>query len=176
MTQTVTPTLDDVAIKIKAFLDSIVPTGTPVLRGPVNRVTLPKVPCVVFTYLFQTRLRTNLHTDDDPYPTPGGSTTTEQGTEVRVQMDFYGPASNEWAVAATMLWRDEYACDIMQPDATPLYSDDARMIPLVTGEEQYLERYAITAMLQWNPVTVTAQQFADTLDVTLINVDEAYTP
>lgn len=176
MTQSVSPTLDEVAVKVRDFLVSIVPTGTPVLRGPVNRVTLPKVPCVIFTYLFQTRLRTNLHTDDDPFPLPGGDTTTEQGTQVHVQMDFYGPQSSEWAVAASMLWRDEYGCNILQPQAVPLYSDDARMVPLVTGEEQYLERYAITVMLQWNPVTVTDQQFADALDVTLIDVDASYPP
>lgn len=176
MSLAVTPTLDDVAVKIRDFLVSIVPTGTPVIRGPVNRAPLPKAPCVIFTYLFQTRLRTNLHTDDDPFPTPGGETTTEQGTKVHVQMDFYGDESNDWAVLASMLWRDQYACDIMAPDATPLYSDDARMVPLVTGEEQYLERYAITAYLQWNPVTVTPQQFADTLDVTLIEVDSTYPP
>lgn len=176
MTQAVTPTLDQVAVKLVSFLASIVPTGTPVIRGPVNRVTLPKDPCVVFTYLFQTRLRTNLHTDDDPFPTPGGTTTTEQGTKVHVQMDFYGPQSNEWAVAAEMLWRDEYGCNMLSPDAVPLYSDDARMVPLVTGEEQYLERYTLTVMLQWNPVTVTPQQFADALDVTIIEVDSAYPP
>lgn len=176
MTQAVTPTLDDVAVKVQNFLISIVPSGTPVIRGPVNRSSLPSDPCVIFTPLFQTRLRTNLHVDTDPYPTPGGTTTTEQGTQVHIQMDFYGPASNEWAVAASMLWRDEYGCNLLAPECQPLYSDDARMIPLVTGEEQYLERYAITAMLQWNPVTVTAQEFADTLDVTLINVDEAYPP
>lgn len=176
MTQSVTPTLDQIAVKLVAYLTSIVPTGTPVLRGPVNRATLPVNPCVVFTYLFQNRLRTNLHTDDDPYPTPGGTTTTEQGTLVHVQMDFYGPQSNEWAVAAEMLWRDEYACDILRPECQPLYTNDARMVPLVTGEEQYLERYTLTAMLQWNPVTVTPQQFADALDVTIIEVDSAYPP
>lgn len=175
MSQLVTPTLDDVAVKIRDFLLSIVPTGTPVLRGPINRVALPKEPCVLFTYLFQTRLRTNLHRDTDPFPL-AGSTGIEQGTQVHVQMDFYGPSSNEWAVSATMLWRDEYGCDILAPDCQPLYSNDAAMIPLVTGEEQYLERYMITAMLQWNPVTVAAQQFADTLGVTVIEVDATYPP
>lgn len=157
-----------------AFLTSIVPTNTPILRGPVNRVSLPKVPAVIFTYLFQFRLRTNLHTDVDPFPSPGDGVITEQGTQVQVQMDFYGPQSNEWALAAEMLWRDEYGCNMLSPEAVPLYTDDARMVPLVTGEEQYLERYTVTAMLQWNPVTTVSQQFADTASVTLINVDEAY--
>jgi hypothetical protein len=175
VSQAVTPTLDDIAVKIMAFLVSIVPTGTPVLRGPMNRVPLPKEPCVIFTYLFQLRLRTNIHYDQNLNPL-AGNTGTEQGTRVQVQMDFYGPQSTEWALAAEMLWRDEYACNILSPEAVPLYTDDARMVPLVTGEDQYWERYTVTAMLQWNPVTVVSQQFADTLDVVLIDVDAAYPP
>lgn len=175
MSQPVTPTLDQIAVKIRNFLLSIVPVNTPVLRAPINRVPLPKEPCVIFTYLFQTRLRTNLHTDSDPFPS-AGSTTTEQGTQVQVQMDFYGPASNEWALAAEMLWRDEYACNMLSPECQPLYTDDARMVPWITGEEQFFERYTVTAMLQWNPATVTPQEFATTLSVTLIEADSAYPP
>lgn len=176
MAQPVTPTMDQIAVKIRNFLLAIVPTGTPVLRGPLNRVPLPKEPLVLFTYLFQTRLRTNVHHDNDPFPTPGGDTGTEQGTKVHVQFDFYGPESSELAVAASMLWRDEYGCTLLSPEAVPLYTDDTRMVPLVTGEDQYLERYTLTAMLQWNPVTVVPQQFADAADVILISVDEAYPP
>jgi hypothetical protein len=75
-----------------------------------------------------------------------------------------------------MLWRDEYGCNMLNPEASPLYTDDARMVPLVTGEEQYLERYVLTAVLQTNPVTTVSQQFADTANVGLINVDSTYPP
>jgi hypothetical protein len=47
---------------------------------------------------------------------------------------------------------------------------------LVNGEEQYEERWIVGANLQYNPVVSTPQQFADTLEATLINVDEAFPP
>jgi len=176
MTQAVIPTTDTWMAKVRDFVLSIVPSGTPVLRAPINRAAMPKDPCVIMTPLFQKRLRTNLHTDIDPFPDPGGSTSTEMGTEAHVQLDFYGPQSNDWCAAAAMLWRDEYGCNMLNPDASPLYTNDARMVPLVTGEEQYFERYSLTAVLQWNPVTVTPQQFVDAVDVVLIDVDVAYPP
>ena len=176
MTQAVAPTTDAWMTKVRAFVVSIVPTGTEVLRAPINRAALPKAPCVIMTPLFQKRLRTNLHTDTDPSPSPGGTTTTEMGTEAHVQLDFYGPDSNDWCAAAAMLWRDEYGCNMLNPDCSPLYTDDARMVPLVTGEEQYFERYSLTAVLQWNPVTVTPQEFADTANIVLIDVDTTYPP
>ncbi len=176
MTQAVAPTTSAWMTKVIAFVTSIVPTGTPILQAPLNRVPFPKVPCVIATVLFQKRLRTNLHTDTDPFPSPGGSTTTEMGTEAHVQLDFYGPASNDWCAAAAMLWRDEYGCNMLNPDASPLYTDDARMVPLVTGEEQYFERFSLTVVLQWNPVTVTSQQFFDVADVVIVDVDATYPP
>ena len=176
MTQSVTPTTDTWMAKVRTFLLSIVPAGTEVLRAPINRAAFPKLPCVIMTPLFQARLRTNLHTDIDPYPTSGGSTSTEMGTEQHVQIDFYGPNAGDWCAAAAMLWRDEYGCNMLNPEASPLYTMDARMVPLVTGEDQYLERYSMTAVLQWNPVTSTPQEFAAAANVTLIDVDVAYPP
>lgn len=174
MTIDVSPTEDAVLAKVDAFVTSIVPTGTIVLRGPVNRAQLPKDPCVIYIPLFYNRLRTNLHTDLDPYPTPGGSTQIEMGTEFSVQVDFYGPDAGTWAAAAETLWRDEYACNMLNPECSPLYTDTARLMPLVTGEDQYLERYSLTVALQWNIVAETPQQFADAATAVLINVDEAY--
>lgn len=176
MTQAVAPTTDAWMTKVGDFLTSLVPTGTEILRGPINRVALPKLPCVVFTPLFHKRLRTNLHTDDDVYPLTGSTTATEEAIEQYVQFDFYGPESGDWSAAAEMLWRDEYGCNMLNPDASPLYTNDARMVPLVTGEEQYLERYTLTAVLQWNAVTSIPQEFADEANVVLINVDSTYPP
>jgi len=176
MSQDVTPTINNWTVKVAAFLQSIVPVGTQVIRAPVNRAAVPKAPCVIYTVLFQKRLRTNLHTDVDTFPTPGGAVEIEMGTEEHLQIDFYGPNAGDWCAATAMLWRDEYGCNMLNPEASPLYTDDARMVPLVTGEEQYLERYVLTAVLQTNPVTTVSQQFADTANVGLINVDSTYPP
>jgi hypothetical protein len=50
------------------------------------------------------------------------------------------------------------------------------MVPLVTGEEQYLERWTVRAVLQYNPVTTVLQDYAGSATVNVINVDERYPP
>lgn len=166
------PSFDSVVTKVRAFLLSVVPTGIPVLRGPINRAAQPASDHIIFTPLFQKRLRTNLHVDDPDYDT----TAMEQGTEVHIQFDFYGQSAADAAAAASTAWRDQYAVDILSPEAVPLYTDVARMVPLVTGEEQFLERFTLTALLQWNPVVTVPQQFAEAANVELVNVDVEYPP
>lgn len=171
----VSPDLDGLFLKLQPFVLSIVPAGTPVMRAPLNRVSQPAVDHVIMTPLFQKRLRTNVTTYVDPAPDPG-TAATEQGTEIHVQMDFYGARAASWATMFETMFRSEYATDALEPTCAPLHADEARMIPLVTGEEQYLERWCVTAVLQYNPVTTTPQQFADTLEITLVDVDVRYPP
>lgn len=181
MTLSVTPVLDTVFTKLRTYLlDAtlgIVPVGTPVIRGPMNRAAQPAVDHVILTPIYRNRLRTNVETDVDPYPSPGaGTVRIEQGTQLNVQVDFYGLESANWAAIFSTIWRSGYACRALAPECQPLYADEGRMLPLVTGEEQYLERWCVTAALQYNPVTVTPQEFAGAAEVVLINVDERYPP
>jgi hypothetical protein len=180
MTLAASPTLDTVATKLgNLLLDAVigvVPAGTPVLRGPINRAAQPPVDHVVFTILDRHRLRQNVETDVDPFPSAGGETQTEQGIKLMVQVDFYGRTAANWVDPFTTVWHSEKAFRYLAPECAPLYADDGRMIPLTTGEEQFLERWAVTAMLQYNPVTSVPQQFADTLSANVINVDERYPP
>lgn len=172
MAVTVTPTLDEVLTKVRAFLLTIVPAGTPVIRGPVNRAAQPRVDHVIFTPILRNRLRTNLHEDDSVTQ----QTTTEEGLKLGVQFDFYGENSGDWSTAAETLWRDSYAVDILSPEASPLYTDTANMVPLVTGEDQFLERFVLTAALQWNARVTVDQQSAIEADIGLINVDVRFPP
>lgn len=180
MTLTISPTLDAVALKVGAYLvdpdAGIVPVGTPVIRGPINRAAQPVADHIVMTVVARRRLRTNVETDVDPYPSPGGTVQIEAGMQVSVQMDFYGLQGADWAAKLSTIWRSEYAVKALAPECAPLYADDGRMVPLTTGEEQYLERWTVMAMLQYNPVTTTLQQFASAATVDLINVDERYPP
>ncbi|OYV48595.1 MAG: hypothetical protein B7X10_02855, partial [Burkholderiales bacterium 21-58-4] len=89
------------------------------------------------------------------------------------QIDCYGPLSSDWAAMLSTLLRDEYACDAMA-GVQPLSADDPKMVALVDGEQQYEERWSITALLQYNPATVTPMKFFDAVDVGLVNVDETY--
>lgn len=179
MTLTVTPTLTAVMNALGTFLVSIVPAGTKVLRGPIDRAAAPNVDYVLMTPVYRNRLRTNLYGDNVPPvgPDPNGTTDLEQGTQLEVQVDFYGDASSgDWCAEFTTVFRSEAGSIALAPICQPLYADDGRMLPLVTGEEQYLERWMVRAVLQYNPVTSVVTQYADTLNVVTINVDEAYPP
>ena len=104
-----------------------------------------------------------------------GTQTMEEGVELSIQIDCYGPSSCDWANMLSATLRDEYGVDQLGPQGlTPLYADDARMIPLVDGEDQYEERWSLDAHFQINPVTTIQQQSAEVLDLTLINVDAEF--
>lgn len=177
MTPTV-PELSDLAVKIGAFLTGIVPSGTEVLQGSVNRVPQPVGDHVMFTFLLDRRLRTNVTSYTRDAPPPSGPLTgtrdIEQGTEIRVQFDFYAASEANmqtiarYATAVSTLWRDEYGCDALAPVASPLYIDDARGAPLALGEEQYVGRWISTGVLQYNPVTSVPQEFAAEAEIDLV--------
>jgi hypothetical protein len=176
MALTISITDTDLYTKVRAFILDIVPTGTLVIRGPVNRAAQPAADHVVITLVARKRLRTNVTTYSDPSPTTG-TAALEEGVQREMQVDFYGDTlAPDWAAMFETVWRSEYACRALAPTCQPLYADEARQMPLVTGEEQYLERWMVRAMLQYNPVTTTVQEFADTLVVDLINVDVSYPP
>lgn len=177
MTNTVTPLVDDVYTTVRAFLLSIVPAGVEVLQGLQNRVTLPApLPgFIIMQAINLVRLRTNEDTWDITDPAPTGLSISN-ALQVTLQLDCYGPDSGNWAAMINSLWRDSVGVDAMAPTCAPLYADNARLVPLVDGEEQYEERWSVTAELEYNPTTVTLQDFADSLEVGLINVDVTYPP
>jgi hypothetical protein len=172
----VSPTQNALYAKLGDLLTTIVPAGTLVVQGQINRVAPPVVPNFVCMQTINTRrLSTNVDNYDDPYPV-AGTRARQQSVEVMVQFDFYGPNSQDNAVMFATMWRDDYTCDRLASECQPLYSDDGRQAPLITGEEQFLQRWTVTAALQYNPVTSTPQEFAGTLSATLENVDASYPP
>lgn len=154
-----------------------------VIQGQPNRAAMPSAaPGFVMVQTTTTkRLRTNQETWSLTNPNPD-HLDVEQGTEIRMQLDLYGEASGDWAVILCTLLRSEYACTVLAgadpttPVVVPLYAGDPFNAPLADSEEQYENRWTIDAILQYNPVTSVPMQFADTLAVTLTNVDEAYPP
>jgi hypothetical protein len=173
MTVNTTPILSDVLTDVVAVINSIVPPKVSVMRGIANRVAAPNpIPgFVVVTPLYQGRLAWNVNqTPAGPLPS---TETVRQSTRADLQIDFYGTYSGVWAAQFVTLWRDEYACALMQ-NSQPLYADEARMIPLVDSEQQYEERWMVEAAAQYNPVTTVSQGYADALDVTLIDVEQRY--
>lgn len=174
----VTPVLDDLYTVVKAFIVGV--TGLDpslVIQGLPNRTSMPEAEpgFISMQGVLQTRLNTNI--DDwnkaDPEATTG---TSEMHVQVKMQLDCYGSASNAWATMLQTLLRDETACLALAPTCQPLYTGEPMLAPLDDSEDQYEERWILDAELQYNPVTSTAPQFADTLNARLVNVEEAYPP
>lgn len=176
MSFAVSPTQDDVYAAVKAFILAALPLADDhVIKGNQNRVAMPSGPFAVMNIVAMKRLRTNLDTYD-PNDTDPSGITREQGLQAEMQVDLYGPASGDWAAIFSTLWRDDYGVTALAPNCAPLHADTPARAPLVTGEDQYLDRWICRAALQYNPVVVTTDQFAEIVSITVINVDEAYPP
>jgi len=179
LSETVAPTISDVCVDLIAFIQSVLGSSVPVVRGLGNRVPMPSPASagfVVITPIYQARLAYNEDTYTIPQGIPPASPTqlsVQMSTRIDIQIDCYGPNSGSWAAMLAALWKDEYACNLMH-NCQPLYADDARMIPLIDAEAQYEERWSLTASAQYNPVVTPAQTFGDTADIDLVNVQEAY--
>lgn len=178
MTLTVTPVQRSVYVAVKALVVTV--TGLDpslVLQGLPNRSAMPPAaPGFVTMQLARLKqLRTPEETWDHTDVAPV-ALDVEQGTELRLQLDLYGATSGDWGVMLQTLLRNEAGCVALAPTCQPLYASDAHLAPLDDSESQYEQRWTIEAILQYNPVTSVPMQFADTLAVTVINVDEAYPP
>ncbi len=169
MSATISISQDDVMTALRSFIIGLV-AGIEVVQGLPNGVAMPVNPFIQMTPLFWNRIATNSTVYDDV-----GALTGTQDSEAHiewvVQIDCYGPLGNDWSVILTTMFRDEYGVTALGPDVTPLYADDAKQLPIVDGEENFEQRWMITAHLQYNPVVAIPMEFFDGVDITLINVD-----
>ena len=175
---TVTPILADLYGVVQPFIVSV--TGLDaslVIEGLDNRVATPAASPGFITYqaILQKRLNTNIETWDptDPAPT---IVSAEMHVDMLLQIDCYGAASLSWATMLQTLLRSNAGCVALAPVCQPLYTDDPHMMPLDDTEEQYEQRWVVEAHIQYNPVTGVTVQFANALNATLIEVQEAYGP
>lgn len=154
---------------IKAFLQGALGTDMPVYRGQDNRVPQPRATdYIIVTPTFRRRLSTNRHDLDRT----NGRQSISRSVIADVQLDFYGPGATDNTERATMLFRDVAGCDAMAGTGVqPLYCGDGRQAAFLNGEQQYEGRWIVQATLQINPAISTNVQFADSVDLTLIEAD-----
>lgn len=161
MAATVTP-IDDTLFKaLGDFIESVI--ACPTIQGLVNRTAMPIGGFIAMTTLKQRRLSTNTKVYSDSFTSgiPTGTKAITQATEWVVQIDCYGGQSMQWANILTTLFRDEFSCTALKPHLQPLDADDPVPMPLVNGEQQYEQRWVVTAKFQYNPTTIISQQFFD---------------
>lgn len=106
-----------------------------------------------------------------------GAATYMQSVEVNMQLDVHGPAGTSNATIVSTLLRDEFAVSYFAAfglPITPLYADDPQQLAFISGEDQYEDRWMVRAVLQVDETVTLSQQFADVVEVDLVNVDAVY--
>ncbi len=100
-----------------------------------------------------------------------------------VRLDFHAAdtTSGDLANAVSALLRDPYgvaqfANQSPNYGVAPLYADDARQAPFLNDQQLVEWKWVVEAMLQANVVVSVPQQFADSVGLDLVSVDEAYAP
>lgn len=162
---------DAVFIALKAFVHNVLPdlTNRQVVQGQQNNTPMPAGPNFVVIVptgrVWQSTTTHGYRPDDDQRD-------TTLPTRGEYNVNFYGPASADDAQTFAMLFRDMYGCDFFRSYAVqPQWADNARQMPLIDDAKQYQQRYLVQAHLQFNPTVSTTQQFADTLDLSILEAD-----
>jgi hypothetical protein len=102
-----------------------------------------------------------------------------QSSEVVFQLDFHGPDSADFSKIASTLFRDAVGTSFfaaLNPAISPLYADDPAQRPFTNENSQVEYRWVLEAHLQADQTVTVQMQFADVLDVVLVDVDAAYPP
>jgi hypothetical protein len=171
---------DDVYAGLEGFLALVVPQVpwtyrgktypmVPILRGQQNRVPMPACPCVLMTTL-GTPLRIGTNADSTEAVIVDGelagfTAAVEADFEYSVQLDFYSPIAQSWAVTTELLWRDKIGVAAMPAGMKPLYSDSGRQLPIVGAENQWVQRWTMTLVLDYQPTWTQPTQAATTIVV-----------
>lgn len=167
MTPSVTET--QVMQAMTSFLTTIMPSNVEIRKAQGNLTSEPRGPdFVVLTPIRRSRLGTTIDTFD-----PTGSTNTlTEPMQVDMQLDFHGETSTDNATSFQIAFRDAYACDFLGPlNVAPLYCDDGNQMPFINDQDQFEDRWVLTASMQINPALTFAQQSANTLTVGLVEAD-----
>lgn len=155
--------VDSVIDALGAFIQPFVGDAQ-IIRAQVNRVAPPVGSFVELTEILQCDLE---------YPRNWYDRTYQQRKiigpkRIVVQADFYGSESGDWCSAIKGVFRTAYAAAQFPAGIAPLYTDDGHEAPLLTGEQQYERRWALSCSLQFNPMIIVPQQSADVLKMNIV--------
>ena len=171
---TLSLTQDQVYTALRSFLLAALPAGTEVIQGQINRVPMPASrDWVLMQALHRQQMATNVrayHPPTAPIPTIG-STDVERSTRLDIQLDVYGPASADNAQVITTLFRDLWGVEKLKASGVaPLSCSEPAQMPLLAGEQQWIQRWTMTASVHGNITVSVPTEFADTLITTLSEI------
>lgn len=163
---------------LRSFLLTILPAGVVVTNAQQNRVAEPLAGnYVLVTLLSRRRLGTTMQAWDE---SPLGNPTVQQwieSTSISMQLDFHGEGSTDNAQAFATLFRSDYAYQFMAAlGLYPDYCTDGAQMPFINGEDQWEDRWVVNAVFDANMIVTAPQQFMDTVNIGLIEVDSTYPP
>jgi hypothetical protein len=142
-----------------------------VVRGMQNRTSMPPGDFIAMSPLSLGELARPVVSNT------ATSATYKQSKQWGVQLDCYGETSLDTASLLVALFRTDYACEFFAGYAwelQPLYAEEPRQMPLIAGEEQYVQRWTFTVFVQYNPSVTVTQDSANALTAGIINVDANY--
>lgn len=169
MSATVDISADSIVTALGAFIQTVV--TVPVIRAQTNRVPMPVGDFIALTPVSAEPLDVSVDSNT------ATALMIKRSTQYRIQVDCYGLSAGDNAQMLATLLRDDYAYDAMEAaNVAPLYATDARQMPLIAGEDQYIQRWTFEAYLQANPTTTVTIQTADALNVETVDVDRVYPP
>lgn len=90
----------------------------------------------------------------------------QTSVEVRMQIDFYGVMAGDRGRVVANLWRNGYACDRFT-SCQPLYVQSHQRHPYINESKQYEDRWIIDLGLQYNPQVNFAQDYTDSVDLSI---------
>ena len=157
--------IDAVIDAVVTFLQPFVGSDTPIIRGQQNRVPPPITAFVKVYEIHLKPLETPTFTNSPVSDVQQASISTP--TRIDIQVDFYGPSAGDWIEAVEAVYRSPYAPAQFPDGIAPLFCSDALQAPLITGEEQYENHWALTASLQYNPLVYVPQQSATELETSI---------
>lgn len=162
-------TVDNVIDALADFLQPFV-DGADIIRGQVNRVSMPALPCVILTELFHVDLRV----PSQDYDVLNAEVDLSSSNRIDIQVDFYGDSAGDYCRSVETAFRTMWGFDAFPAGIKPLYTSDGIQSPLISGEQQYVPRWTLTVSMQYNPIVSVPQEFADELSATTIAADVLY--
>lgn len=165
---TLSLTEDAIMTALRAFIIGVVPDGVEVVQGQDNFVPMPAG--ADFIMMTPAR-REQLSQTATDYAPNDETKEISRSTGLHFQLDTYGPNASDNVQLVTTLFRDDYGFQFFKTyGLAPLYCDDGQQMPLVSGEQTWIQRWMMRGLLQTDLAVTVPAQFADTLITTLTEV------
>ena len=146
-----------------------------IIKAPVNLAAMPKDDFLAIT----TKSLRALNKPLDSHNELSLSRVIYSSYELKVQLDFYGAAAFGNALIVITALRNEMGFSLFEGagnNVQTLYASDAQKLPIVTDEQQYLERWMIEAVLQINSTIAFLEDTAIVTAINLTEIDTTYAP